>query len=96
MKQRCSNPKSQRWKYYGAKGIKVEWETVESFYDWAMKSGYKSGLSIDRIDNEKNYCPENCRWVTVSENTRHAHLGRTKKPSPRKPEGTVLEAEGDS
>lgn len=81
MRQRCENPKSQRWKYYGGKGVKVEWENFQSFYDWAYSCGYQEGLSIDRVDNDKNYCPENCRWITISENTRHAHVGRTKKPA---------------
>jgi hypothetical protein len=81
MRQRCENPESQRWKYYGEKGIKVLWDTFPNFYEWALSHGYAKGLSIDRIDPNGNYEPSNCRWVTLEENTRHAHLGRSKKPS---------------
>lgn len=79
MKARCLNPNSQRWKYYGARGVEVKWETVEDFYDWAINNGYEKGLSIDRIDNFGHYEPSNCRWITLAENTKRAHLGRTKK-----------------
>lgn len=79
MIQRCINPNAQRWKYYGGKGIKVLWEDFLTFYEWAMTNGYRENLSIDRVDPEKDYEPSNCRWITVSENTRRAHLGRFKK-----------------
>jgi hypothetical protein len=76
MLYRCSNQKVQRWKYYGGKGVSVcdDWrDSFMSFYDWAMSNGYKDGLSIDRIDSNLNYDPANCRWITVSENTRRLH-----------------------
>lgn len=79
MKDRCSNPKSQRWEYYGGKGIKVLWENFESFYEWSYLNGYIEGLSIDRINNNGNYEPNNCQWISVAENTRKAHLGKRKK-----------------
>jgi hypothetical protein len=50
--------------------------TFPPFREWALRNGYKDGLSIDRIDSEKNYTPENCRWITVKENT---DLARKKK-----------------
>lgn len=78
MHQRCINPKSQRWIYYGGKGIKVcaEWFDIQAFYGWAMSNGYREGLSIDRVDSDGDYNPSNCRWITVAENTRRAHLGK--------------------
>ena len=67
MKQRCNNHKSQKYKIYGARGIKVcnEWnESYDSFRKWALDSGYKEGLTLDRINVNGNYEPNNCRWVT--------------------------------
>lgn len=77
MRQRCYNPKNKRYKYYGAKGIKVDppWDEFEPFYYWAINNGYAENLTIDRKNSNKNYNPENCRWITVGENSIHAHLG---------------------
>ena len=70
MKKRCYDPKSNRYKRYGARGIRIcdEWlSDINAFREWAVANGYNDNLSIDRIDNDGDYCPENCRWVTISE-----------------------------
>jgi len=66
---RCNKPNNDSYPRYGARGISVceEWQDVSAFVVWAEANGYKSGLSIDRIDNDGNYCPDNCRWVTIKE-----------------------------
>ena len=74
MIKRCHNEKNQHYYYYGGRGIKVckEWrENKLAFNEWAIHNGYKDGLTIDRIDNDGNYCPENCRWVTKHFNATH-------------------------
>ena len=70
IKARCLNPNNKAFKWYGGKGIKIcdEWlNDFQAFYEWAMANGYAKGLTIDRIDSEKDYCPENCRWITIQE-----------------------------
>ena len=82
MKQRCHNSNTKQYKYYGARGIKVcdEWKNdYMNFYNWAMKNGYREGLTIDRIDVNGNYEPDNCEWVTKSENTRRMHESKKNK-----------------
>lgn len=74
MHNRCEKPQEPAYRWYGAKGVKVcdEWTTFEPFYAWAISNGYQEGLTIDRIDPDGDYCPENCRWITRSENSRRA------------------------
>lgn len=71
MLQRCGNPKNDNYQRYGAKGINVceEWKDFQAFYKWATANGYTENLSIDRIENSKGYCPENCRWETPQAQT---------------------------
>lgn len=80
MKQRCYYKKYTHYKHYGSKGIEVcdEWKNnVVQFYNWALSNGYKEGLSIERIDINKNYCPENCKWIPKNE--QQMNTSKTKK-----------------
>lgn len=80
MRQRCYNPQKDHYEDYGGRGISVcdEWANdFSSFCDWAMSHGYNEKLTLDRIDVDGNYCPENCRWSTMKEqqnNRRSNHL----------------------
>ncbi len=78
MKSRCDNPKNNSYKWYGAKGITYDkkWETFEGFWE-DMQVGYKDNLTIDRKDNTKNYCKDNCQWLTKSENSGKDSKGKT-------------------
>lgn len=72
MKQRCKNPNHQDYKYYGGKGIKIcqEWrKDFMAFRKWAIANGYKKDLVIDRINNDEDYKPDNCQFITSSENS---------------------------
>ena len=78
MKQRCNNPNSKSYKYYGGRGIKIceEWNKpsgVECFAEWALANGYKDNLTLDRINTNGNYEPSNCRWVTMREQNRNSN-----------------------
>ncbi|ULF48725.1 hypothetical protein [Bacillus phage BillyBob] len=88
MKQRCHNPKHTSYETYGAKGIEVclEWRNSPTvFMEWALANGYNDELTIDRVDSTKGYAPDNCRWITLSENSRRAGLGRKRPDGGKKP-----------
>lgn len=79
MRSRCRNNRIPDYKYYGGRGINIcdEWNEFICFEHWAINNGYTEELTLDRIDVDKNYCPENCRWVTrkvQSNNKRNLHL----------------------
>ena len=79
MKNRCYNKKDPRYNDWGGRGIVVcnEWkDDFEAFYNWSINNGYQDDLSIDRIDNNKGYSPDNCQWVDrkiQNRNTRRNH-----------------------
>lgn len=74
MRSRCKNPNATKYYLYGGKGISVckEWDkSFIAFYNWAMNNGYNDKLTIDRINPDKNYCPENCRFATYEQQNEH-------------------------
>lgn len=74
MKARCDQPNNNRYYRYGARGIKVcdEWhDSFEAFERWALSHGYADALSIERIDNDKGYSPENCKWIPLAEQSKN-------------------------
>lgn len=80
MRQRCENDRCKDYRWYGAKGISVclAWQSYIAFREWALGHGYQKGLTIDRIKSNEGYCPENCRWITQSENASKANQEKRK------------------
>jgi len=79
MKARCHDPKCAGYRFYGVRGITVceEWLSERgAFFAWAIANGYREGLQIDRIDGTKGYAPDNCRWVTQTENQNNRRSNR--------------------
>lgn len=84
MKARCYNNTFSMYEYYGGRGISIceEWlNNFETFFKWALSSGYDSSLEIDRINTNGNYSPENCRWVTHKQQMRNTNVRKTPKTS---------------
>ena len=80
MLQRCYYKNNDNYKWYGGRGIRVceEWsESVSAFADWAYANGYNDSLSIDRIDTDGDYCPENCRFVPMKDQARNRRKNAT-------------------
>jgi hypothetical protein len=83
MHKRCFNPNAKNYKWYGGKGIGIcdKWiKDYCSFRDWSIDNGYKEDLTIDRINSEMDYSPDNCRWISRQENARIAANKRWEHP----------------
>jgi hypothetical protein len=79
MRSRCKNPNASKYYLYGGKGIFVcdEWDNdFLNFYNWSMENGWREGLTLDRIDGNKNYCPDNCRWATYKQQNNNTTQNR--------------------
>ena len=90
MRVRCNNPNSKEYYRYGGRGIKVckSWDNYFAFREWALGNGYDDSLTIDRIDNNDGYSPDNCRWITLAEQQQNrsrcvmiTHNGKTQNIS---------------
>lgn len=77
MKSRCNNPKVDCYENYGGRGISIceEWANdFNKFYQWAMNNGYSDNLTLERINNDGNYMPSNCKWTTSKEQSRNKRV----------------------
>lgn len=79
MLNRCRNKNNHNYHNYGGRGIEVcdEWKSYINFKEWAISNGYENNLTLDRVNTNGNYCPENCKWSTIQEqenNRRNNHL----------------------
>lgn len=78
MKNRCSNETCSDYKNYGGRGIRIcnEWIVFPNFYSWAITHNYSDDLTLDRINVNGNYCPENCRWATTKQQCNNTRFNR--------------------
>lgn len=79
MRFRCNSKTSNRYSLYGGRGIKVceEWDkSFQAFKEWSLQNGYADNLTIDRIDVNGDYCPENCRWIPPEAQGRNKRTNR--------------------
>lgn len=78
MKHRCNCKTCDDYKNYGGRGIKVcqQWVRFSNFYNWAINNGYKDNLTLDRIDVNGNYEPNNCRWATIKQQINNTRVNR--------------------
>lgn len=77
---RCNNPNAKHYERYGGRGITFhqEWkENFESFYNWAIENGYEDGLTLERINNNEGYNPNNCKWATRTEQQANRYNTKT-------------------
>lgn len=81
MHRRCYDPKDDKYKWYGSRGISVckAWHDFLAFRDWALNHGYSDELTIDRIDNDGNYEPSNCRWINIKSQANNRNSNRILK-----------------
>lgn len=75
MQQRCGNPKTHNYSRYGGRGIQIVWKSFEDFYR-DMSESYRDDLTIDRINGDGNYCKENCRWATITQQNQNRNYRR--------------------
>lgn len=97
IKKRCNNKNHHAFKDYGGRGISLSmvWNNYEVFRDWALANGYEEGLSLDRIENDGNYEPSNCRWVTQKIQVINKRIRKSAKglPSGVRSRGKTFSAE---
>src|SRR5262252_4166073 len=98
MRQRCTNPKDEKYSLYGARGIMVHptWDDFATFLAWAQANGYQQGLSIERVDNTGNYEPDNCIWTTQKVQQRNRRDNRPVIRSDGRIYGNMADAAEDT